>query len=259
MKKNYFLTLTFAFLIFVYHAEAQTLTFASDAGSLWNDGIAMDGEGSSTNIPGLSIQIYNVDGSLNNINKMEWYSTVDLATNNGFNGITTFAEPYGSTAGWKGQIIKETTGLEFQINGFGWYDWGNNNSQPMTVTGFKNEMQVAITTFVGNNNPSSIYVSLNSDFDNVDEVRILTTSGTTFPSINNIEIAGAVLSTEANAVAGLKIIAKNKKFISNTKDVVIEVYSILGQKVKNENLLSGIYIVKVTLKNAKTMVLKKYL
>jgi hypothetical protein len=257
MKKNYFLTLTLAFLIFVYHAEAQTLTFASDAGNLWNDGIAMDGEGGSTNISGLSIQIYNVDASLNNINKMEWYSNVDLATNNGFNGITTFY--FSGDASFKGQIIKETAGLEFQINGFGWYDWGNNNSQPMTVTGFKDGTQVAITTFVGNNNPSSIYVSLNSDFDNVDEVRILTTSGTTYPSINNIEIAGAVLNTEAHAVADLKIIAKNKKFISNSKDVVIEVYSILGQKMKNENLLSGIYLVKVTLKNAKSIVLKRYL
>ena len=67
------------------------------------------------------------------------------------------------------------------------------------------------------------------------------------------------LNTEAHAVADLKIIAKNKKFISNSKDVVIEVYSILGQKMKNENLLSGIYLVKVTLKNAKSIVLKRYL
>lgn len=257
MKKNYFLLFTLTLLTFSYHAKAQTLIFTSDAGSLWNDGIATDGEGGSTDILGLTIEIYNVDNALNKINRLEWYSDVDLATNNGFNGITTFYSA-GDTS-FKGQIIKEASGLEFQINGFDWYDWGNNNSQPMTVTGFKDGVQVATAIFEGNNNPSNITVTLNSDFDNVDEVRILTTSGTTYPSINNIKIASAVLSTKANAVTDLKIVAKNKQFVSNTKDVKLEVYNILGQKVENDNLLSGIYIVKATLNNGKTIALKRYL
>jgi len=260
MKKNYFLFFTLTLLTFSYHAKAQTLTFTSDAGSLWNDGIATDGEGGSTDISGLAIEIYNVNDALNNIAEMEWKSAVELAiAPDNFNGITTFAIPYGSNAGWKGQIIKETSGLEFQINGFDWFDWGNYNKQHMTVTGFRNGSPIVTINFFGNETGNRVSVILNSDFDNVDEVRILTTSGTTFPAINNIQIASAVLSTEANSVADLKIVAKNKKFISTTKDAKIEVYSLLGQKIVNENLLSGIYIVKVTLNNGKTIVLKRYL
>ena len=260
MKKNYLLFFTLTFLIFSHLVKGQTLTFTSDAGSLWNDGIATDGEGGSIGISGLTLEIYNVDDALNNIVEMEWRSNVDLAISpDNFTGLTTFTVPYGSTLGWKGQIIKEASGLEFQINAFDWFDWGNYNEQAMIVTGFKNGFEVATTNFLGNDSGNRVPVTLNSDFDSVDEVRILTTSGTTYPAINNIEIASAVLSTEANLFTDVKVIAKNKKFISNTIGAIIEVYGLLGQKIENENLLSGIYIVKVTLKNGKSIALKRYL
>jgi hypothetical protein len=257
MKKNYLLFLLLSTLY--YLGNAQTLTFTSDAGAVWDDGIATDGEGGSTNILGLVMDIYNVDATFSNISEMEWRSTLDLSGTDNFNGLTTFEPPYGSTAGWKGQIIKESSGLEFQMNAFDWFDWGNYDNQPMTVTGFRNGLQVATTSFTGNSNGNRVSVSLNSDFDNVDEVRILTTSGTTFPSINNIEISDATLSIDSNNLNNdFQIISRDNKFLSSKHNVSFEVYNLLGRKLKNDNLSSGIYIVKAKMGD-KTIVVKRYL
>tara|TARA_R110002049_G_scaffold307520_1_gene508240 strand:- start:50532 stop:51299 length:768 start_codon:yes stop_codon:yes gene_type:complete len=255
MKKKYFLLFTLVSFTFSFHVKAQTLTFTSDAGSTWDDGIATDGEGGSTDISGLTIEVYNVDNSLNTINEMEWYP--DLGTSNGFYGLTTYN--FSGDGSFKGQIVKESTGLEFQINGFDWYDWGNNNSQSMTVTGYKNGAEVATKIFVGNGNPNSVYVSLNSDFDNVDEVRILTTSGTTYPSINNIEIGGAVLNIKNLQNEGFQVMSKNNRFESNKSETTIEVYNILGQKLENKDLSSGVYILKVMADGYKPLTLKRYI
>jgi len=262
MTKNYFLLFTLILFAFSFHVKAQTLNFNSDAGSTWDTGIATDGEGGSIDISGLSLQIYNVNDALINIREMEWRSADDLTGEiDDFSGLTTWAPPYGGGdyLGWKGHIIKETSGLEFQINAFNWYDWGNWNNQTMTVTGYKNGSQVATANFVGNNDYDKVAVTLNSDFDSVDEVRILTTTGTTFPSINNIEIAGAVLSTAVNVLTDVAVISKNHKFISNTDGVKIEVYNLLGQILENENLSRGIYIVKASLKNGRSIVVKRYI
>ncbi|WP_445735888.1 hypothetical protein [Mariniflexile sp.] len=260
MKKITFLLLITVLLLFSNKADAQTLTFTSDGGTVWDDGIANDGEGGSTDISGLVIEIFNVDDALTNIGELEWKSAADLANSNLFPGLTTFVGPSGAN-GWKGQTIKEASGNEFQINGFEWYDWGNNNSQPMTVIGFKNGSEVASTAFTGNSNPNSVVVSLGPDFDDVDEVRIITTDGTgsTYPSINNIEIADTVLSSESNTLISSKVFANNKKFVSNENQIYLEVYNLLGQKLENYNLCRGIYIIKATLKDKKTAVFKSYL
>ncbi|WP_372754759.1 T9SS type A sorting domain-containing protein [Mariniflexile sp.] len=258
MAKHYFLYTFIIFLLFYHHINAQTLTFTSDAGALWNDGIATDGEGGSQDIAGLTFEIYNVNEALNNIAEIEWKSTSELAiAGDNFHGLTTFAIPYGASAGWKGHVIREASGLEFQINGFDWFDWGNYNNQSMVVLGYKNGSQVASSNFVGNASDRRVFVSLNSDFDSVDEVRILTTTGTTFPTLNNIQIAGAILNTDTKLLADLKIVTKNNQFVSNLKDLKLEVYNLLGKKIENANLVSGIYIVKVILKNGKSVALKK--
>jgi len=41
--------------------------------------------------------------------------------------------------------------------------------------------------------------------------------------------------------------------------VKIEVYSLLGQILENENLSRGIYIVKASLKNGRSIVVKRYI
>ena len=256
MKKVTLLLLVLL-LCYLHKSQSQTLTFTSYPGVVWNDGIAEDGEGGSANISAMTIQIYNVDDALSNLGKMEWYSNLDLSTADGFSGLTTFLA--AGDGSYKGQIIKESSGLEFQINGFQWYDWGNNNNQPMTVIGFRDGDQVASTTFTGNGSPNRVFVSLNSDFDNVDEVRILTTTGTTYPSINNIEIDNPVLDIANSIKENFQIISKNKEFASNKNNVTFEVYNLLGKKVKNDNLPYGVYIVKATMNNEKTVIVKRYL
>ncbi len=257
MKKITFLIFITFLFVFYNRAEAQTLIFSSDPGATWDDGTVNDGDGGSTDIVGLTIEIYNVNDALNNLGEIEWYSNNDLGTADGFSGLTTYFAP-SVDDDWKGQIIKEANGLEFQINGFEWYDWGNNNSQPMTVLGFRDNNQVASTTFTGNSGGNSVSVSLDASFDNVDEVRIITTSGSTYPSINNIEFGSAVLSNKAHNHNNLKIYARNKQFVSNYSKAQLEIYNIMGQTVSNQNLPSGIYIVKVSLPNQdKVRVFKK--
>uniref|UniRef100_UPI004047AA62 hypothetical protein n=1 Tax=Mariniflexile sp. TaxID=1979402 RepID=UPI004047AA62 len=92
-------------------------------------------------------------------------------------------------------------------------------------------------------------------------MRIITTDGTgsTYPSINNIEIADTVLSSESNTLISSKVFANNKKFVSNENQIYLEVYNLLGQKLENYNLCRGIYIIKATLKDKKTAVFKSYL
>lgn len=262
MKQIYLL----AFLAITLNLSAQstTLTFTNHDTSWSSDGIAEDGEGGSTDISNLNIIIYNVDQTLANINSIEWKSSTDLASNV-FHGLSTFTS--SNFEAWKGQIIKESLGAEFKLISFDWFDWGNYDSQPMQILGFRDGAQVASSNFTGNSTPDSVTVNLNSDFNNVDEVRIITQSATTYPTINNIEIA----DSETLKVTGITTTKKSIKIIPNPTTNFIkisglktyenyQIYNVLGVKVKNgiiwddkqidiRNLINGLYFLKLDNRN----------
>lgn len=173
---------------------ATTLTFTSNGP--WSDGIAEDGEGGSTNIPGIVIQIRNIsDVTGTNKGPMTWKNNNYLSSGDvDFTAIT-----YADNAGSKGMSIKSSDGTNFQLNSFKYYNWGETENFTNTVKGFRDGQEVASMTFNGFAvGYIPITVSLNNTFDNVDDVRLYITAGgylgnqsATNHSINNIVIDAA--------------------------------------------------------------------
>ena len=170
-----------------------TMSFSSDGG--WGGGIATDGQGGSTDLAGIAIQVLNIsDTNGTNLGvAIQWKNNADLGSPaGGFTGLTTFVYAGGATP-WKGMAIKSSDGSEFQINQFKWHDWGWVGGT-VNVVGYLNGSQVTSTSFMANSDASVITVSLGTGFDFVDEVRI-TYASSGYPTINDIVIADAVAPT----------------------------------------------------------------
>ena len=176
-----------------------TLNFTFNDASPWSDGIAEDGEGGASDFSGQVIQILNISNTSGSAlgGSIEWHSAAELANSQSFSGLSTFNYLDGFTP-WKGMAIKSSDGTEFKISQFKWYDW-NYTGGLVDVIGYRNTIQVASTSFTANSSDQISTVSLGSDFDNVDEVRITYNSGSGYPSINNIIIN----KTNRLPVAGL--------------------------------------------------------
>lgn len=166
-----------------------TLTFSSDAGAVWDDGIAEDGEGGSTDLTGIVIQttmIKNAAGDNLGL-PINWKNATQLSNTHNFSGLSTFDASINTT-GWLGFQVKSADGAEFKIEGFRWYDWGGYTGEEVEVIGYRNGTQVASTSFNSNADNSIITVTLDSDFGDVDDVRIMFSSGSGWGSINDIQI-----------------------------------------------------------------------
>ncbi|KFG69467.1 Ig-like domain-containing protein [Microvirga sp. BSC39] len=162
------------------------LTFTSIGGSAWSDGIAEDGEGGSYNLP-LDIQIGLLGTSPGT--PIEWRDNYELGMpRNQFTGLTTFWGPDGYSP-WQGFFVRSKDSSAFQLDSFQWYDW-NYEGAVVTVQGFLDGAQVAQSSFQANFDESVVTVSLGTNFDLVDEVRI-TYATTGYGTINNLQIASA--------------------------------------------------------------------
>jgi hypothetical protein len=177
-----------------------TLTFSTDEVANWSDGIAVDGDGGSTDIPGITIQAANVSDTSGSV--ITTQLTVGTATNvdaydDGFDALTS----YDLGSGCKGMKIWSAT--HFQMNGFEYWNWGLDTAHdpPITITvdGYSGGSKVATTSFVANDVNNLYYyklVSLDSTFDYVDTV-ILYSSSDSYHGINRIKIDTAVPPTVA--------------------------------------------------------------
>lgn len=175
-----------------------TLTFNSNSGLA--DGIATDGEGGSVDLPGIDIDIFNInDVNGTGVGRIEWRDHDFMYSNDpSYSGLTY---DDGFNNGTKGMAIKSRDGSAFQIDGFTYYNWGETVATTITVRGYYNNMMVAEMNFQGYNaGYDPIQVTLNSFFDYVDEVRLFISGGghvgnqsESNHSINNIQIADAVL------------------------------------------------------------------
>lgn len=173
---------------------ATTLTFTSNGP--WSDGIAEDGEGGSTNIPGIVIQIRNIsDIKGTDLGAISYQNNGYLVSSDAsYSGLTNTVD-----AGWKGMSIKSGDGSNFQLKSFKYYNWGDTKSLTNTVVGFRDGTQVALMTFEGYSAASlPMTVLLDNTFGNVDDVRLYITAGgfqesklITNHSINNIVIDAA--------------------------------------------------------------------
>lgn len=170
-----------------------TVTFSSTEDSSWDDGIAEDNEGDSDDVPGITMQFYNISNSSGTlINKPLVHG--DSNSNDGFNALTSY-EIDMSNNGWTGMGIKSAIGEEFQLNGFFYSNYGEISPIQITVDGYRDGTKVATTLFQADKEMDfymSKYVTLNDDFDNVDTV-LLHSSEPSWHGINNIEIDSAIV------------------------------------------------------------------
>ncbi|GGY37170.1 hypothetical protein GCM10011297_07820 [Bacterioplanes sanyensis] len=190
-----------------YHhpLAATTLTFSSDDGNWDTDHIAEDGEGGSSDIAGITIQILNIDDSSGTkTNSMNWFSSANLASSDGFSGLTVDYNSYVTE--WGGMAVKSSDGSEFKFNGFDFYDWGNQTGEAMSIVAYRDGAMVASSTvsFNANSNTSRVNqdLSANSYYQYVDEVRIYFNDGSGYASINNIIIDTAVPPNNPPSLGG---------------------------------------------------------
>ncbi|ASP37306.1 hypothetical protein CHH28_00790 [Bacterioplanes sanyensis] len=82
---------------------ATTLTFSSNDNGWDSDHIAEDGEGGSTDIAGITIQILNISNSSGTkTNSMNWFDSGDIGSGDGFTGLTVDFNSFGGEwGGWR--------------------------------------------------------------------------------------------------------------------------------------------------------------
>jgi hypothetical protein len=167
-------------------AQSHILGFSSNAGL--NGPAIRDGQGGSTQIPDLSIEIFLIDGpDLEIFQQIKYKSQYQLMTTDGFGGLTTFDQ---DGSGWRGHALRETDGKTFILISFDWLDYGLANAKAMTVVGLRKGSPIAAFDFQGNREFKSVKVRLPADFPATDEIRIITRhqEESTYPVINNIEL-----------------------------------------------------------------------
>ncbi|MGI2176508.1 fibronectin type III domain-containing protein [Shewanella ulleungensis] len=178
-------------------AANGTLIFASNSGI--SGDVAQDGQGGSTDLAGITLQIHNITDTAGTTGgAVTWLDNSWLSSSDGSYSGLTYDDFLNGVR--KGMSIKSSDGSEFQINSFKYYNWGEVSTTTITVKGYRDGAEVSSTSFEGYNsgfNPQT--VSLDSSFDNVDQVRLYISAGGdlgdqsgSYHSINNIVIADAV-------------------------------------------------------------------
>lgn len=167
-------------------AVPTTITFTTDDSTAWADGIATDGDGGSTNLPSRNIQVYlisDVAGTQAPAAPLSYSYDLDS-----FRAIAGYSSPGDGRL--KGMAIRSHDGSEFQLNGFFYSNWGAGSPLSLSVIGYRNGAQVAsagFTTAIDSVSFQSATVTLDSTFDNIDEVRVFSATDS-WHGLNDIVI-----------------------------------------------------------------------
>jgi hypothetical protein len=191
------------------HAASGTITFANNSGL--STPAAQDGQGGSSDISGITIQI------TNNQNYNWTYETpygpgaiaADYAGSNHTTGIT---------------IKSSSTAVNFNLLSLYIADYGGANNDTVTVTGYDNGASTGSFSMAINNgvlfektyNQSNGLVE--SVLRNVDEVRITPNLGTMFLAINNIQIGDPITPPSVTTNAATSITATGAVLNGNVND-----------------------------------------
>ena len=174
------------------HAANGTLSFSSGTGI--SGGTAEDGDGGSTDLSGITIQVYNLAGDgASNLGQIDYRDASFMFSNDpGYGGLTY---DNGANTPWGGMGIRSSAGEEFALTSFRYYNWGETSTFSLDVVGYRDTVEVARVSLTGYDpeyDPQ--VVTLSSAFNRVDEVRILRTGGTpSWHSLNDVAIADAVV------------------------------------------------------------------
>jgi hypothetical protein len=177
-----------------------TLTFTNNATALWSDGIAEDGDGGSSNINGITLQIYATTAAFTPLSgaTMMWQDTSYFTGPNNFTGITPGPDPTMTNNGVPAMVIKSSSqAVNFNLQSIRLYDWGG--ISPVIAT-YNNGILIGSIspslptdgTAVVLNQAGALTPSL---FQNIDEIRMYPQSGNPafWIAMNNISLGATPL------------------------------------------------------------------
>lgn len=208
MKKIYTFLLATAISTsqFAQVALPVTLNFTTDATAAWSDGIAQDGEGGSSKISGLDIQIFAANSSFAVLpgSTMIWHDNNYFSSGDGtFNGITPGPDMPVTTNGVPAMVIRSTsTAKNFSLASIQVYDWGGSF---WTMNTYDNGILVGSINIGFNQttwSPKTISQAnelIPSFFQNIDEIRIIPNGATViWPSINKLRFESPLTTLPVN-------------------------------------------------------------
>jgi hypothetical protein len=209
MKKIYysFVFLFAGMLIYCNHSNAQTdvsytLNFIADDAGNWADGIAQDGDGGATDIPGFTLQIYTAGPDHTTLYKyadntastIEWWdNSYYFSTDDSYSGITSGPSTPATNNGVPAMVMKSADNSQnFSLTSMKLYDWGYTNV--ITIETYDNGVKKGSVDFTPDPSYTPTEVSQSdlltpSVFTNIDEVRFFPKSFSIFNlSLNNIQL-----------------------------------------------------------------------
>jgi hypothetical protein len=208
MKQFYQRNLLLAFILLLafQRSGAQvnlpyTLNFTTDNPANWSDGIAQDGDGGTSNINGLDIQIYAADASFNKLggSTIVWHNNGYYYSNNsGYTAITPGPDATVTSNGVPAMVLKSSSqAVNFSLQSIQLYDWGG--VTPIRMATYNNGALVGMIDVSLDNVNWNVKTISQSDaltpvlFNNIDEVRFYPSptsgSGIFWLSMNNIALA----------------------------------------------------------------------
>ncbi|WP_136605344.1 InlB B-repeat-containing protein [Paenibacillus dokdonensis] len=190
-------------------AATNKITFSGPYGDVFGpDGIATDGEGGSTDIPGIKIQVFGIDntGTKLSTGKMHYYDGAHPEWP-GYPPLITWFD--GNNTPSYGLAIKSEDGTNFKLSSVNFLDWGYWTGENFIIEAFENGISKGGLPFVGNIDGNYIALDhssiLTSVFDNIDEVRIYSASRLedAFVSVNDIVIDDATAETITPVISNI--------------------------------------------------------
>jgi hypothetical protein len=177
-----------------------TLTFTNNATALWSDGVAEDGDGGSSNINGITLQIFAATAGFSPLAgaTMMWQDQTYFTGPSNFTGITPGPDPAMSNNGVPAMVIKSSSqAINFNLQSIRLYDWGG--VSPVIAT-YNNGILVGSIspslptdgTAVVLSQPGALTPSL---FQNIDEIRMYPQGGNPafWIAMNNITLGSTPL------------------------------------------------------------------
>ncbi len=173
-------------------AMATVLRF-SQAGSA--AGVVQDGQLGSVDIPGITLQIMNVNSATGGaVGSLQVQDNDWLYSDEPSLVVLT----HDSTPGYNGMAIKSSDGRVFALHSLQYYNWGETDDATIQIVGYKGGGPVAgaMVSFqwMGPTTVSRL-VTFPPAFEQVDDVRILLASGGsnngagTWHSVNNLDVS----------------------------------------------------------------------
>ena len=175
-----------------------TLSFTSNDATAWSDGIASDGDGGTSNINGLDIEIFAASSGFTLLPgaTMIWHDNDYFASNDGgYTGITPGPDIPVTNNGVPAMVMRSSNpAINFSLVSLKMYDWGDITT--LSIEAFNNGVSLGLVQVNLNASDWTPELISQSDiltpsiFQSVDEVRFYPDgTSATWLSMNDISLA----------------------------------------------------------------------